>query len=97
MSGTAKKIGGADLGISATKLQAEEGRGCGRECDSQLIGKATKKTSPPQLRRQKIARFTQHVVNAKAAEIMCMYIEAKPEAGLCKMEQVDLSLSLIHI
>ena len=46
------------------------------------------KKSPPQLRRKKIARFTQHVVKAKAAEIMCMYIQAQWEAGLSKVEQV---------
>jgi hypothetical protein len=51
VSGTAKKLGGADLGMSATELQAEEGRGCarvydrtcasvGRGCDSQLSGEA---------------------------------------------------------
>ena len=50
VSGTAKMLGGADLGMSAAELQAEEGRGCarvcgracssgGRGCDSQLIGK----------------------------------------------------------
>ena len=49
------------------------------------------KYTTPQLRRKKIARFTQHVVKAKAAEIMCMYIKSKSEAGLCKMELVDLS------
>ena len=49
--GTAKMLGGADLGMSAAELQAEEGRGCARVCgracssggrgsDSQLIGNA---------------------------------------------------------
>ena len=45
----------------------------------------------PQLRRKRIARLTQHVVKATAAEIMCMYIKAQLEAGLSKVEQVELS------
>jgi len=101
VSGTAKMLGGADLDMSAAELQAEEGRGCarvcgracssgGRGCDSQLIGKVQKDTSP-QLRRKKIARFTQHVVKAKASEIMCMYLKARMAAGVIKVEQVELS------
>ena len=40
------------------------------------------KDTAPQLRRQKIARFTQHVVKAKASEIMCMCLKAQLEAGV---------------
>ena len=32
VSGAAKMLGGADLGMSAAELQAEEGRGCARVC-----------------------------------------------------------------
>ena len=32
VSGTAKMLGGADLGVNAAELQAEEGRGCARVC-----------------------------------------------------------------
>ena len=36
-----------------------------------------RKESAPQLRRKKIARFTQYVVEAKAKELMCMYVKAQ--------------------
>ena len=32
VSGTAKRLGGADLGMNAAELQAEEGRSCARVC-----------------------------------------------------------------
>ena len=47
------------------------------------LGKYKKDTSP-QLRRKKIARFTQHVVKAKASEIMRMCLKAQLEADFLK-------------
>ena len=38
---------------------------------------------------EKIARFTQYVVRAKAKELMCRYLKAQLEAGV-KVVQVDL-------
>ena len=47
------------------------------------------KETAPQLRRKKIARFTQYVVKAKAKELMCMYFKAQLEVGV-KVERIDL-------
>ena len=98
MFGAAKKLGGADLGTSATELQTEGGRGCarvydrtcssgGRGCDSQWVGNASRRT----LRRKQTARLIQYVVKARAKELMCMCMKAQLEAGVIKVEQVELS------
>ena len=48
-----------------------------------------RKETAPQLRRNKIARFTQYVAKAKAKELMCMYLKAQLEVGV-KVERIDL-------
>ena len=52
------------------------------------LGNINKETAP-QLQRKKIARFTQYVINGKAKELLCRYINAQLQAGV-NVEQVDL-------
>ena len=44
----------------------------------------------PQLLRINIARLTQHVVEAKAKELLCRYINAPLEAGAKQVTHVEL-------
>ena len=48
-----------------------------------------KKDTAPQLRRKRIARFTQYAVKATADELLCRYMKAHLEAGV-KVEHVEL-------